>query len=69
MSGCWTGLSLKGVQAEKFHTDKIEQEPEIYVVLSQSVLDRLDILSATVCKRTPHYSPKFSQGGPLGIRP
>ena len=41
MSGCWTQLSLKVVQAEQFHSEEIEQEPVIYVVLSQSFLGRL----------------------------
>lgn len=59
MSGCGARLSLKVVQAEQFHNEGTKQQPEIYVVMLQSALGRLDILSATVCKRIPHYSPMF----------
>ena len=53
MSGCWTQLPLNVVQAEQFHSEEIEQGPEIYVVLSQSFLGRLVRI---------YYQPLFAKG-------
>ena len=61
---------MKVVQAEQFHSEETEQQPEIYVVLSQSALGRLDILLATVSKDPtplPTVFPREDLWGPCPV--